>query len=493
EPVWESCGTIAEPPVYTPSEPLSDGEWTLRARARSGDIIGFSNAMTFTVGPWSVAYEVTPSTYAAGAHPNLDVKITPDQAGQLRAVDLTFPKGFIGSLASFPKCPIGDVESANCPPETKMGTVDVDYQIAGQGGLQPTDGTVYFTEPQAAEDVAGLVVKVNSPVSQFLDVIIPLRVQLVNNAQQMRIFTDSIPTVVGDEDDPEKFTNFWVNEFVMHVDGASGSPVPLMTNPSRCAPGEFSATFGDIEGNSTEVQTIAHQATNCDALPFAPTITQTFPNAAASTRTGVITDVTLPLGNSTISTLRVSEPPALGPNFPSFGAADDRCPGSAAPDENGLFNANECPASAIVGEVSVESPLLTEPLTGQVYLINKQPLPFLGLTLEGQGISMRLYGETDLTKVDPTCGVVNPNQFCQKRITVVFNNIPDLPLSSIHMDLNKPDRPIGSGAMASSKLFVAVAKGDVLCTATSPVDSVFSPHSGGTDVTSRQAIPIAGC
>lgn len=491
EPVWAPCGTSTDLPDYEVTTPLTDGEWTFSTRATAGPRVSFPGSMDFSVGPWSVSYSVSTSTQQAGAHPDLDVDIDPDAAGQLKAVDLTLPKGLIGSLNSFPKC--GDVVEAICPEETKIGTVDVDYQIGGLSGLKRTPGDVYLSEAQDPGDVAGMVIRVYGPVKPFADVIIPLRMQLVNNAQQLRVFSDSIPTIVGDIYEPDKFTQFWVNDFKMHVDGSAGSPFPLLTNPSRCAPGEFTANFGDTEFNRTPDQTIAYQATGCDLLPFAPTITQTFPNAAASAKSGVITDVTLPQGNSTISSLSVSEPPAFAPNFPSFGAADDRCPGSSAPDERGLFNESECPGSAIVGDVSVESPLLTEPLTGQVYLINKQPLPWLGMTLEGQGISIRLYGETDLTKVDPQCGIANPNQFCQKRITVAFRNIPDLPLSSIHMDLNKPDRTIGSGATISSKLFVAVAKGDALCTATSPVDSVFSPHSGGTDVTTQQAIPFSGC
>ncbi|MBJ7353265.1 MAG: hypothetical protein JHC98_00430 [Thermoleophilaceae bacterium] len=485
-PEWAPCGTATNLPDYVVTDPLADGDWTFSTRATAGPRVSFASAMDFSVGPWSVAYSMSTSTQQAGAHPDLDVDIDPDAAGQLKAVDLTLPKGLIGSLNSFAKC--GDIVTAVCPEDTKIGTVDVDYQIGGLSGLKRTPGDVYLTDPQEASDVAGMVIRVYSPVKPFADVIIPLRMQLINNAQQMRVFSDSIPTVVGDIYDPEKFTQFWVNDFKMHVAGSAGSPFPLLTNPSRCAPGEFSANFGDTEGNRTPDQTIAYQATGCDALPFEPTITQEFPNTVAGGTTGIITDVTLPEGNSTISTITVNEPKVFGANYASFGNAEDRCPGSAAPDSKGSFDESQCPYNAVVGSMEIISPLLTEPLYGTVYLVNQLPLPYLGVALDGQGISIRLFGQTDIVNVDPLC-----TGSCLKRIKVEFKNIPDLPLSSIHLDLNQPDRQLINGRMASSKLFVVSDPRTANCVPSSTVDSVFTPHSAGANVPTQQTISTTGC
>jgi hypothetical protein len=111
------------------------------------------------------------------------------------------------------------------------------------------------------------------------------------------------------------------------------------------------------------------------------------------------------------------------------------------------------------------------------------------VALDGQGISIRLYGQTDIVKVDPLCNTSS----CLKRITVQFKNIPDLPLSSIHLDLDQPDRQLQNGRFASSKLFVVADPHTANCTAASTVDSVFTPNSGAANVTAQQAITTTGC
>jgi hypothetical protein len=488
---FKPCGTGSDLPDYQVTTPLTDGEWVFRAQATEGPRVGNASAMEFTVGNWNAVYTATTSTQQAGAHPNLQVVIDPTESGQLRSVDVKLPKGLIGSLNSFPKC--DDIVKAICPASTKVGDVMVDYQIGGLQRLKPTPGDVYLTGPQDGLDAAGLVIRVFSPVSPFADVIIPLHIQLNNNAQEMRVYSDTIPTLVGDMYDPEKFTEFWVNEFTMNVNGSQGSPYPLLTNPSRCAAGNFSAVFGDTEGNKTPAQTIPYQATGCESLAFEPTISQTFSDLTAAAEVGLTTRIELPLGHSSMSSATVLEPAPMGPNFPAFGRAADRCPGSAAPDATGLFDPTNCNSASVVGTMSIDTPLLTTPLTGSVYLINKSPVPWLGVKLVGEGILVRLYGETKLVKVDPGCGLSNPNEFCPTRVEVKLQNLPDVPLTAIDLDLNKPDRLGLNGVTLSSKLLVLPESGDTTCTPESSVDSVFTPYSGGATSASRQEVLVSGC
>jgi len=493
-PVWTYCGTRTELPPYVVTEPLADGEWSFMTRGRSGDVTGFASTMNFTVGPWSAVYEMIPSTTVAGAHPDLDVKITPDESGQLRTVDMTLPKGLIGSLTAFPKCPAANVATANCAAETEMGDVEVDYQIAGLSGLKPTDGSVFFTEAQSPGDVAGLVVRVNSPVPPFADVIIPLRVQLTNNAQEMRIFSDSIPTVVGDINKPEKFTNFWVNEFIMHVHGSEGSPYPLLTNPSSCAAGQFSATFGDTQGTKTAPASIPLQATDCASLPFNPAITQTFSSTAAGTLSGISASVSIPTNNSSFRILQVTEPPAIGPNFPSFGASEDQCPASAAPTSNSMFDPSGCPASALVGTMTILSPLLDVPLEGKVYLINRSPLPWLGVALDGAGVHVRLVGSTGLPQVDPTCDpLFDPSGACATQIQVTFGNLPDLQATNISFSIDGPDRTTAGGNTLSGKILTIAQPNDNACVPSAAAKTIFLPNSGTAPVSALQTFAFAGC
>jgi hypothetical protein len=493
-PVWLPCGSPTDLPRFKKSTPLADGAWDLKIRARSGDVIGFANGFDFTVGPWSATYAMTPSTSAAGAHPDLDVQITPDKAGQFRSFDMTLPKGLIGSLTAFPKCPQANIATADCAIETELGDVEVEYQIAGLANLRPTDGSVFFTGPQAAGDVAGMVIKVNSPVRPFADVIIPLRIQLVNNSQQMRIFSDAIPTVVGDVGDPTKFTNFWVNDFIMHVRGSQGSSYPLLTNPSSCAASEFTAVFGDKNGNKTPAATIPFQATNCAALPFNPTITQSFTSTTAGDLAGISANVSIPQNNSSFRTLRVAEPAAFGPSFPSFGAVADQCSAAAAPTGSSVFNPSLCPESAKVGEMTIISPLLDVPLQGTVYLINKSPLPWLGVALDGVGVSVRLVGVTSLPQVDPSCDPsTSDTGECPSQIVVTFGNLPDLQATNISFSINGPDRTGVGGTTLPGKILVIATPSDPTCVPSDVARTTFTPNSGTPAVTASQAIDFSGC
>lgn len=493
-PDFKPCGTGQDLPPYVITTPLADGEYTFSTRATDGPRVGSASAMDFSVGPWSVSYTAATSTQAAGAHPDLDVDIDPDAAGQLKAVDMTLPKGLIGSLNSFPKC--ADLIKAVCPADTKVGTVDVDYQIGGLSGLKRTPGDVFLTGPQDGQDAAGMVIRVYRPVAPFADVIIPLHIQLINNSQTMRVYSNSIPTVVGNVNDPTEFTQFWVNDFKMHINGSAGSPYPLLTNPSSCAAGQFSAVFGDTEGNRTPSAAVPFQATNCDALPFAPTINQTFTNPVAGQLTGVVADITLPPGSAAMRMVSVREPRSIAVNLDAFGDTADQCPPDAAPSSLSIFNEAGCPLQSVVGTMRVDTPLLPEPLTGKVYLIKRSPLQWLGVVLKGQGVEVRLTGASSLPNADPSCNEEEePTGVCQSLIQVTFSNIPDLPITNIKLTLHGENRVSARGEPLADDILVVASPTHPTCTGTDVAETTFRPYNSvpPISVNAVQTIFLTGC
>lgn len=499
--VWSPCGSATDLPDYRVTTPLADGNYTFSTRATEGLRVSGASGMDFSVGPWSVAYTATTTTQAAGAHPDLDIDIDPDAAGQLKAVDITLPKGLIGSLNSFPKC--DDIVKAICPENTKVGTVDVDYQIGGLSNLKRTPGDVYLTGPQDGQDAAGMVIRVYGPVKPFADVIIPLHIQLINNAQTMRVYSNTIPTVVGNIYDPLEFTQFWVNDFKMHVNGSQGSPYPLLTNPSSCAAGQFSAVFGDTEANKTPAATIPYSATGCSSLAFDPTLTQTFSNLVATSAgsvTGVTAAQTLPADNSTIRRITVKEPAVFGPNFSSFGSSADRCKSSAIVDTDPTaatnyvftYSAALCPASARVGTLRIVSPLLTTPLNGEVYLVDAGSLPRFGVKIDQDGISIRLASINTVSSA--SCDETIFDLGCPDQVIVDFNNIPDLPLSSFELNLDETSRTSNDGAsQLSSKLLNLQPSYDTYtCRPSVTAETTMTSWSGVTRAL-QQAVSISGC
>ena len=320
-PVYENCGSPPESSFTQPTD-LPNGNYRLYSRARSGNQVTSPDITSFSVADWAPTYTATTSTTQAGAHPDLDFAIT-SNAGQLRSIDMLLPKGLIGSLNSFAKCPFEKIHTAyDCPANTQVGTVKTLIKIVGLS-IRAV-GEVYLTEPQYPGDAAGLTIYVHTALPEYYEnVVIPLRLQLVNNSQYLRTFSDSIPVSTPYHVADEAYTaNFFVKTFELHLDGSAGSPFPLLTNPSSCAAGNWDVDLGDTVDQHVAAPA-PHQATGCETVPFDPTFAQDFTNPVAAQGTGVRAVVSAPEGNSSLDSIKVLEPPILTPNFPAFGTADD--------------------------------------------------------------------------------------------------------------------------------------------------------------------------
>jgi hypothetical protein len=239
-------------------------------------------------------------------------------------------------------------------------------------------------------------------------------------------------------------------------------------------------------------------------VQFQPNVSQTVYDPVAGHLTGVTANVTGRTDDSNIKSLRVTEPPALAPNFPAFGNSGDSgdmCSSQAASDPTSTFDETTCPAQSIVGTMAISTPLLPfdtlygtpYDILGTVYLIDKSPLPWFGVTLDSSGIRIRLTGVTSTPQVDPTCNPVSsPLGYCQTQISVVFNGLPDVALTNVLFDLNGPDRA-GNSATLSGKLLKVASAGSPAC-ASGPAKSAFEPFSApGTFLNRTQTITVSGC
>jgi hypothetical protein len=130
----------------------------------------------------------------------------------------------------------------------------------------------------------------------------------------------------------------------------------------------------------------------------------------------------------------VSLPEGLTLN-PSLAAGLGSCaPGQYAAEALASAEREGCPNDSKIGEVSVQSPFLSEPLTGSVYLADPRDNPsgsLLGLYLiarsSARGVLVKLAGQ--LT-ADPGSG----------RLTAVFEGLPQLPYSRLEVDFREGQR-----------------------------------------------------
>src|SRR5690349_7803891 len=77
---------------------------------------------------------VTPTTTAAGAHPDVTVSETfsySDSSDSVKKTVLHMPAGLLGNPQATALCPQADFQAASCPDNTQVGEVSVGAAIGG--------------------------------------------------------------------------------------------------------------------------------------------------------------------------------------------------------------------------------------------------------------------------------------------------------------------------------------------------------------------------
>ncbi|MBJ7458188.1 MAG: hypothetical protein JHD02_03270 [Thermoleophilaceae bacterium] len=471
---------------YT-TEPLPNGTYTFDAYSVNGTVADPTpDSKTFTLNLSSVFTidpSISPTTVPAASHVDMQATVDID-GGQPASVNLAFPRGFNASLNATGICSVGDAYSGTCPADSLIGDVALTVNT-GPFGTVTGNGELFITEAPTPDDAGGAAVKVVYPFGTFIAV---AGAYLTNNGNNQTIALRDFPTAVYD--DNFVFTDITIKKIVANFYGAANG---LITTASRCETDNFVSSGLSYEGDVAAVEAVPLTTTGCAGVAFGPTLLQEFSSTAAGTKSDALATLTVPEGHSTVRNIRVLEPQTFGPNYPAFGQAADMCPGSAA-DETIAFDSSECPPQAVVGTMTLNTPLLNRPLVGTVYLINKQPLPWFGVKIEEAGINVTLTGFTDIVKVDPLCSEQNPNGsigFCQKQISVSFLEVPDVPISSVEFSLQNGPREGVAGTLQGNLLSVAQT-GDSGCKTNDLAKGTVDGHTGAS-VQLQQNVTFTGC
>jgi len=334
----------------------------------------------------------------------------------LTRFDASLPPGVLAKLAGVSQCPdsaiaaakakTGRVElaSPSCSAASRIGTV---WGGAGVGSqLTYVPGSVYLAGPvgKAPLSVVGIVPAVAGPFD----------VGTVVVRQALRV--DPVSGVVG-------------------VDGSLSDPIPhilagiplrvrdirvdvdrpdFTLNPTDCS---VFATTASIWGGGLDVFSVADdrpvsraarfQAGNCASLAFRPRLSMTMKGGTSRGQHPAFRAAYRPRpGHANLSDLVV------------------RLPRSAFLEQAHIrtictrvqFAADACPKAAIYGHVTAHTPLLSEPLSGPVYLrSSNNELPDLVFDLHG------LIDIEASARIDSIGG----------GIRATFANLPDAPLSKV--------------------------------------------------------------
>ena len=412
-------------PTATVANPLQCGPATTTSSLTPYSVgAAASPSTTFTVdhngaggacpqpAPFAPGVLVKTATLQAGAFDApFTVDVTrADQQQYLGRLTVALPPGLVGLLARVPQCSEPEASQGTCPASSRIGSTSV----SAGAGTDPISqsGTAYLTGPyKGAPFGFAIVVPAIAGPFDLGTVVVRAAIDVDRTDAHVTITSDPLPQIVGGV--PLRIRGVSVT-----IDRPG-----FMINPTSCAPLAIDASTASVQG-ATSTAASPFQATGCGSLPFSPTLTMAL--------SGNLQTV---LGGHPALTATVSS----GLGQANVRAASVTLPLSLALDPNNSANVcsvadsdtDSCPADTVIGNARVTTPVLSQPLTGNVYLvqgirINAQgqqvrTLPSLLIPLRGQ-LAIDLRGQTSVDS--------------DSRLVTTFPTVPDAAISSFALTIN---------------------------------------------------------
>ena len=352
----------------------------------------------------------------AGAHPFVGVTsftfnstmTGPD--GHVKDIRVDLPPGLISNPLATPRCTAAQFPS--CPKETQVGTEQLTAQV---GPLPASYTAAVYNMEVGADGLADFAFSVPA-IAPRTDIIGGLRDKgdlglffTISDIPQGSNLVSSTLTFWGVPADPAHDAE---------RGGASSAPqTPFLTLPTMCAGPQtttLSADSYEAPGQFvTKTDATPTGATGCDQLAFSPQLSAVATNgASAADGAGLKVTLTQPLEQSNVKSVSVQLPKPLNARGSTVAAA--------CPEATFTADPSGC-ASAQVGTVTAQTPLLPDPLTGPVYLVaHASGLPTVEALLQGHKLSIDLSGSI-------TFGAAG--------LTSTFATVPDAPITSFVLDL----------------------------------------------------------
>jgi hypothetical protein len=385
----------------------------------------------------------------AGANADYNIHIQFTNPGDdVKDVTIGLPPGQVGDPTATPLCTVAQLNADTCPATSDVGNASSVVDVIGLGLGLTVPGDLYNLVAQPGEPARfGVVLR---PPLGLPKVILQSAVQLRPDFGLNTLITD-IPNTAG---------GLPINILSMDVQLAGlANGQPFSRNPTSCslATTNFSATsYTGATSTTPATGQASYTPTGCANLPFSPTFTAKV-GAPGLTAKGSKPPATTVIdqddGEAGLRRASVQLPGEIGGEFAQL-APSELC---QLPE----FEAGSCPLNSLVGTAVATSPLLTQPLTGPVNLVNAGLLAQVGVALRGQ-LSLNLRGDLDFTN------------------TTTFDGLPDIPIA--HFELRFSGGPDGL-------LFA----GRNLCLPPAPIfHTSFEAHSGASLVGDIPAT-VEGC
>jgi hypothetical protein len=369
---------------------------------------------------FSPAFSAGMDTQTARANGSFSFRFSRSDGEQyLRNLTATLPPGLLASVKDVPLCSNAAANAGSCPAGSKIGIVDAK---AGSGDpfVLEQKGEVFLTDGYKG-GAYGLAVKIRPIAGPFRGamelspIVVRQAIHVDRTTAQVTAISDPFPLI-------HHGVPLRAREVTVLVNRGG-----FMLNPSDCAAKQVGAAIGSDQG-ATSNQANGFQATNCAALAFKPKLALTL-TGRKQTRTGKhpgvkakVTQTGIPEAGIERAEVRLPKSLALDPDN-----AQALCEYEAGikPDLE-----NHCPKGSIVGRARAISPLLNDPLVGNVYFVKNvrrsssgnviRTLPMIIVALRGE-IAVNLKGESSTTK--------------SGKLVNTFAAVPDAPITQFNLNI----------------------------------------------------------
>jgi hypothetical protein len=424
-------------------------------------------------------------------------------AGAVEKVDVALPAGFAGRAAAIPTCSADEMLEApgaattRCPANTQVGVAAVVLNISGR--LNNSEAPVFNLKPPRGYAAMFGWVSVQTPVRVLVKVRTGgdygLTAELRSVSASVSVLSSRL-MLWGDPGDPR------------HMKRQGGTILPsvrYLSNPFDCsgAPVKTSVSASSWQEPSRWVhaEDEAPALTGCDQLDFRPSVAVTPETTKSDSATGLSVDLSVAQGADTgpataapLKDAVVTLPQGVSLN-PSVASGLEACTDEQFAKRSAA--SEECPTASRIGSLTIDSPLLSEQLTGDVYTgaqLSDDPLSGrmfrIFMQARGSGVTVKLEGAV---RADPVTG----------QLTTTFAGNPQMPFSHLRLTFKGGERGLlatpaqcgpattsaslaswgGQQASLSSSFDVSFDGAGAPCPATLPFAPAFS---GGT------TNPVAG-
>jgi hypothetical protein len=356
---------------------------------------------------------------AGGSGGSFSFDLTRNDGEQtIRGVTAHLPTGLLANVGEVPLCTSAQASQNACPAASRIGFVDA-AAGAGTPFVLEKKGTAYLTEGYKGAPY-GLLVSVPAEAGPFRG---PLALTPITVRQAVHVDPKTVQGTVISDPLPQVWHGIPLRtrRITVVVDRPG-----FMRNPTDCSQKQIGATTTSGDG-ATSSATTPFKVSGCSAMPFRPTLALRLTGRKQITtgkHPGVRAQVTQQSSEAGIRRAEVRLPKSLALD-PANAQALCEFEDGTKPDLE-----NRCPKGSIVGRARGVSPLLKDPLVGDVYFVKNvrrsstgnliRTLPMIVVALRGE-IAVNLYGESDAIK---------------GKLVNTFNAVPDAPVSKFNLNIN---------------------------------------------------------